>query len=76
MCGGGTETPAILSAGANAGQTLRDARIQTHNRGGELIHRGDESQSDGRHNQGVLDQILAVFVADKPYRELLQKLHH
>src|SRR5580704_16729333 len=67
----------LYSAGANAGQTLRDARIQADDGGGKLVHRRDQSQPDRGYDQRVLHQILALLIPNEPNREFPQKfLHH
>jgi hypothetical protein len=70
----------LLSRRANAGQTLRDARIQAHDSGGKLIHGRNQRESNGCDDQGVFNQILTLFVTDQSKNHLLHmagssKLH-
>jgi hypothetical protein len=63
--------PILLAAGANGGQALSDARIQADNGGGDLIHSGNQSQTDRGYDERVLHQILPLFVPNESDQEFL-----
>src|SRR6185437_10131199 len=60
--GGGS---GLLSRSPDAGQISRHALVEAHDALRELVHRGDQGQSDGRHNQGVLDEVLPLLILNK-----------
>src|SRR5690242_9831810 len=62
--------PTLLSAGANAAYALNNALIQTDHGLGKLVHRGDERQANGRHNQRILYQILGPFLPEEPNEQI------
>jgi hypothetical protein len=61
--------PALLAAGANGGQALSDTRIQTDYGGGDLIHSGNQSQTDRGYDERVFHQILALLVPNESDQE-------
>jgi hypothetical protein len=63
--------PILLAAGANGGQALSDARIQADYGGGDLIHSGNQSQTDRGYNERVFHQILPLFVPNESDQKFL-----
>jgi hypothetical protein len=61
----------LLAVGANGSQALSDALVQADDGSGHLVYGGDERQTDRGDNQGVLHQILALFVANESEQKLL-----
>src|ERR1700742_1323105 len=66
----------LLAVGANGSQALSDALVQADDGSGNLVYGGDERQTDRGDNQGVLHQILALFVANKSEQKLLHSGPH
>jgi len=69
---GRTWTSGNLGRGsADAGQIARDALVEAYDGGRELVDGCDEGQPYSGHDEGVLDEVLPLFVTD----ELDEKLH-
>lgn len=70
---GQDEAPRLLAGGSDAGQTVSDALVEADDGLGQGVDGGDEGQADGRHDEGVFDQVLTAFVAPDAEQQMFHE---
>ena len=67
---GGAARSILLAGRANALHALQNTPVETDDSGGKLIYRRNQRQADGRDDQGVFHQVLALFILQEPKQKI------